>query len=251
MFEFGNCYYFNAAKKSDEKIEVSNAETSKAVLAAYSEDYHLGLWITGKRVTGSWAHADEDTNVYEMKAYVLNVLKRLGTPFGALVFAEESNDVWAKSTKITNHGGKLIAQFGIVSKKQLSKFDIESPVYYADINWNNLMKLTKGKSVSYQEIPKFPAVSRDLALLLDKNVEFAAIESAAYSAERKLLKDVRLFDVYEGKNLEEGKKSYAVNFTLQSEEKTLNDKAIEAVMNKIEQAIVKATGATVRGKKEK
>ena len=110
------------------------------------------------------------------------------------------------------------------------------------------MKLIKGKTVSFREIPKFPAVSRDLALLLDKNVEFAAIESAAYSAERKLLKDVRLFDVYEGKNLEEGKKSYAVNFTLQSEEKTLNDKAIEAVMNKIEQAIVKATGATVRGK---
>jgi phenylalanyl-tRNA synthetase beta chain len=142
----------------------------------------------------------------------------------------------------------LIAQFGIISKKQLSKLDIDAPVYYADINWTNLMKLIKGKSVSYQEIPKFPAVSRDLALLLDKNVEFASIEAAAYSAERKLLKDVRLFDVYEGKNLEEGKKSYAVNFTLQSEEKTLNDKAIEAVMNKIEQAIVKATGATVRGK---
>ena len=248
LFEFGNCYYFNAARKSEEKIAVSNAETSKAVLAPYSEDYHLGLWLTGKRVAGSWAHADEDSSVYEMKAYVLNVLRRLGTPFGSLVFAEESNDVWAKSTKITNHGGKLIAQFGIVSKKQLVKFDIEAPVYYADINWNNLTKLIKGKTVSFHDIPKFPAVSRDLALLLDKNVEFASIESAAYSAERKLLKDVRLFDVYEGKNLDEGKKSYAVNFILQSEEKTLNDKAIEAVMNKIEQAIVKATGATVRGK---
>ena len=207
LFEFGNCYYFNAARKSEEKIAVSNAETSKAVLAPYSEDYHLGLWLTGKRVAGSWAHADEDSSVYEMKAYVLNVLRRLGTPFGSLVFAEESNDVWAKSTKITNHGGKLIAQFGIVSKKQLVKFDIEAPVYYADINWNNLTKLIKGKTVSFHDIPKFPAVSRDLALLLDKNVEFAAIESAAYSAERKLLKDVRLFDVYEGKNLDEGKKS--------------------------------------------
>ena len=110
------------------------------------------------------------------------------------------------------------------------------------------MKLVKKVKVSYYDIPKYPAVSRDLALLVDKQTEFAQIEAAAYSAEKKLLKDVRLFDVYEGKNLVQGKKSYAVNFTLQSEEKTLNDKAIEAVMKKIEQSIVNATGATVRGK---
>ncbi len=248
FFEFGNCYYYDAAKKNPEKVEVSNAQTSKIVLSGYSEDFHLGLWVTGNRVKGSWAHADEESSVYELKAYVLNILRRVGVPFGALVISEESNDVWAKSTKISQKGGKTIVQFGIVSKKQTKKLDIDAPVYFADFNWNNLMKLVKGKNVTFYDIPKFPAVSRDLALLLDKKVEFAEIEAAAYGAERKLLREVKLFDVYDGKNLEEGKKSYAVNFTLQSDEKTLNDKAIEAVMNKIEQAIVKATGAVVRGK---
>lgn len=253
FFEYGNCYRFSPERnqpKVDEEGNVlkASASSSKKILAAYSEDYHLALWQTGKRVEGNWAHADEESSVYEMKAYVLNVLKRLGVPFGALVFGSESNDVFAASTTIQQRGGKLIAQFGIVSKKQTKKLDIDAPVYYADINWTNLMKLVKKVSVSYYDIPKFPAVSRDLALLLDTGVEFSQIEAAAYSAEKKLLKEVRLFDVYEGKNLEVGKKSYAVNFTLQSEEKTLNDKAIEAVMQKIEQAIVKATGATVRGK---
>ena len=253
FFEYGNCYRFSPERnqpKVDEEGNVlkASASSSKKILAAYSEDYHLALWQTGKRVEGNWAHADEESSVYEMKAYVLNVLKRLGVPFGALVFGSESNDVFAASTTIQQRGGKLIAQFGIVSKKQTKKLDIDAPVYYADINWTNLMKLVKKVSVSYYDIPKFPAVSRDLALLLDTGVEFSQIEAAAYSAEKKLLKEVRLFDVYEGKNLEAGKKSYAVNFTLQSEEKTLNDKAIEAVMQKIEQAIVKATGATVRGK---
>jgi phenylalanyl-tRNA synthetase beta chain len=110
------------------------------------------------------------------------------------------------------------------------------------------MKLIKKGGVSYYEIPKYPAVSRDLALLVDKNVEFAQIEQIAYQSEKKLLKEVKLFDVYEGKNLEEGKKSYAVNFMLQDENKTLNDKQIEAIMNKIEQSICQKLGAKVRGK---
>ena len=183
-----------------------------------------------------------------MKAYVLNILKRLGVPFGALVFGEEKNDVFSLATSISQRGGKVIAEFGIVTKKVAKKLDVEAPVYYADINWTNLMKLVKKVTVTYYDLSKFPAVSRDLALLVDESVEFAQIEAAAYQSEKKLLKEVKLFDVYEGKNLEAGKKSYAGNFTLQSEEKTLNDKAIEAIMTKIEQNICKATGATVRGK---
>ena len=253
FFEFGNCYYFSPEKnqeKVDEEGNVlkANAESSKKILAAYSEDYHLGLWQTGKRVNGNWAHADEESTVYEMKAYVLNILRRLGVPFGALVFGEEKNDVFSIATTITQRGGKKIAEFGIVTKAVAKKFDIEVPVFYADINWTNLMKLVKKVTVTYYDLSKFPAVSRDLALLVDESVQFAQIESAAYQAEKKLLKEVKLFDVYEGKHLEAGKKSYAVNFTLQSEEKTLNDKAIEAIMNKIEQNICKATGAVVRGK---
>lgn len=248
FFEFGNCYYYDESKKSAEKVDCANAETSKTILSAYSEDYHLGLWTTGKRVSGTWAHPDEDTSVYELKAYVMNIFSRLGLPFGAVVFGELKNDVFSKAVTVCNRGGKSIAQFGIVSKKQTKKFDIDAPVYYADINWTNLVKLIRKSEVSYTEIPKYPAVSRDLALLIDKNVEFAQIEQIAYQSEKKLLKEVKLFDVYEGKNLEQGKKSYAVNFVLQDETKTLNDKQIEAIMNKIEANICQKLGAKVRGK---
>ena len=253
FFEYGNCYRFDPEKnqpKVDEEGNVltASAESSKKILAAYSEDCHLALWQTGKRVNGNWAHADEESTVYEMKAYVLNILKRLGVPFGALVFGEAKNDIFSVATTITQRGGKKIAEFGIVTKKVAKAFDIEAPVFYADINWTNLMKLVKKVSVSYYDLSKYPAVSRDLALLVDEEIEFAQIEAAAYQAEKKLLKEARLFDVYEGKNLEKGKKSYAVNFTLQSDEKTLNDKAIEAIMNKIEQNICKSTAAVVRGK---
>ena len=253
FFEFGNCYYF-APERNQPKVDAegqpltASAASSKQILAAYSEDYHLALFQTGRRVSGNWAHGDEDSTVFEVKAHVLNILRRLGVPFGALVFGQEQNDLFAVSTTVEQRGGKRLAQFGVVSRKQTCKFDIDAPVYFADINWTALMRVVKKSSVSYYDIPKFPAVSRDLALLLDKQVPFAAVEQAAYQAERKLLKEVSLFDVYEGKNLPEGKKSYAVNFILQSEDKTLNDKAIEAVMQKIEQAVVKATGATVRGK---
>ncbi|MCM1313369.1 MAG: phenylalanine--tRNA ligase subunit beta [Bacteroides sp.] len=249
FFEYGNCYRYDESRRevleSGEKVD---GHTSKKVLAPYSEDYHLGLWLTGKRVNGSWAHADEETSVYELKAYVHNILRRLGVPFGVVVFGEKKNDLFSKAVTISNRGGKLIAEYGVVSKKQTKKLDIESPVYYADINWTNLMKLVRKAETKYAEIPKYPAVSRDLALLLDSNIEFARIEQIAYQSEKKLLKEVTLFDVYEGKNLEAGKKSYAVNFVLQDESKTLNDKQIEAIMTKIEQNICKQLGAKVRGK---
>lgn len=253
FFEYGNCYRYTPEKnqpKVDENGDVlkASADSSKKILAAYSEDYHLGLWQTGKRVNGNWAHPDEESTVYEMKAYVLNILKRLGVPFGALVFGEEKNDVFSIATTISQRGGKIIAEYGIVTKRIAKMFDVEVPVFYADINWNNLMALVKKVNVSYYDLSKYPAVSRDLALLVDEHVQFAQIEAAAYQSEKKLLKEVRLFDVYEGKNVENGKKSYAVNFILQSEDKTLNDKAIEAIMSKIERNVCQSTGAVVRGK---
>lgn len=253
FFEYGNCYRYTPEKnqpKVDENGDVlkASADSSKKILAAYSEDYHLGLWQTGKRVNGNWAHPDEESTVYEMKAYVLNILKRLGVPFGALVFGEEKNDVFSIATTISQRGGKIIAEYGIVTKRIAKMFDVEVPVFYADINWTNLMALVKKVNVSYYDLSKYPAVSRDLALLVDEHVQFAQIEAAAYQSEKKLLKEVRLFDVYEGKNVENGKKSYAVNFILQSEDKTLNDKAIEAIMSKIERNVCQSTGAVVRGK---
>ena len=149
------------------------------------------------------------------------------------MFKNGTNDIFSKSIVVENRGGKVIAQFGIVAKRLQVAFDIPTEVYFADIAWQQVMRLIRKEKVSYTDLPKFPAVSRDLALLVDKSVEFAQIESIAYQSERKLLKDVRLFDVYEGKNLPAGKKSYAVNFILQDESKTLNDKASDAIMQKL------------------
>jgi phenylalanyl-tRNA synthetase beta chain len=222
FFEFGNCYHFNAEKKNPEKV-----------LAAYSEELHLGLWITGKRVSNSWAHPDENTSVYELKAYVLNIFRRLGVNFGGLVFGNLSDDIYSVAISVHTRGGKLLATFGVLHKKIQKAFDIDNEVYYADLNWKELMKAIKNNTVAYKEISKFPAVKRDLALLIDKKVQFAEIEKIAYETDKKLLKSVELFDVYEGKNLEAGKKSYAVSFMLQDENATLNDKQIDKVMQKL------------------
>lgn len=250
MFEFGNCYYFNVDKKCPNIIHgVSNSrdpEVIKHVLDAYSEDYHMGLWITGRRVNGNWAHANEDTSYAELKSYVMNILQRLGVPYGMLVFADGGEDIFDKSQEICNRAGKTLVKMGIVSRSVLKKFDIDNPVYFADINWSLIMRAIRNNVVKYSDISKFPAVSRDLALLLDENVEFAKIEEIAYKTEKKLLKSVSLFDVYEGKNLPAGKKSYAVNFVLQDEGKTLNDKTIDAVMSNLIQQFKDKLNAELR-----
>ncbi|MBO4907294.1 MAG: phenylalanine--tRNA ligase subunit beta [Bacteroidaceae bacterium] len=250
FFEFGNCYYFDASRKSDVIIPgVSSSrdpEVIKHVLDAYSEDYHLGLWTTGKRVTGSWAHPDEDQTFYGLKAQVLNIFQRLGIPFGAIVFGEGKGDIFSHSISIETRGGKQLAQLGIVAKRLQVAFDIPTEVYFADICWKQVMQLIRKQKVSYYDLPKFPAVSRDLALLVDQAVDFAQIEAIAYQTEKKLLRDVRLFDVYEGKNLPAGKKSYAVNFILQDETRTMGDKQIEAVMQKLIANLTKQLGAELR-----
>ena len=238
FFEFGNCYYKNPATTEEQKA----ADT----LAAYSEDLHLGLWLTGKRVEASWAHPEEPSSVYELKAYVGHILTRLGAPVCKLKQQAGANDIFAKSLALEDNNGTVVLEFGLVKKALTAAFDISAEVYFADINWTLLMKKTKKHSVNFTEISKFPAVSRDLALLVDKSVEFARIEQIAFAADKKFLKKVTLFDVYEGKNLEVGKKSYAVNFLLQDETKTMNDKQTDAVMAKIIASLEKQLGAKLR-----
>ena len=235
FFEYGNCYYYNKEKKDAEKV-----------LACYSEDYHLGLWLTGKRVSGSWTHADEESSVYELKAYVENIFARLGLNMRSVVVGNLTDGIYSAALSYHTRGGKLLATVGIVSKKITKAFDIDNEVFYADINWKNVLQAIKSVKVSYTELSKFPSVKRDLALLLDKNVQFADIERIAYECERKLLKAVELFDVYEGKNLEPGKKSYAISFILQDEEKTLNDKQIDKIMSKLIASYEKQLGAKLR-----
>ena len=235
FFEFGNCYHYSPEKKNDEDP-----------IKAYTEEMHLGMWTTGKRVEGSWAHADEKTSFYELKAYVLNIFTRLGVNPGIVVTETSDNNIFGKALALKARSGKVLCEMGTVCHKLLKKMDIDQEVFFADINWDNVMRAIKKNEVLYHDISKFPSVSRDLALLIDKSVEFEQIEQIAHQTEKKLLKSVELFDVYEGKNLPEGKKSYAVNFILQDETKTLNDKQIEAIMTKLINNLKQKLGAELR-----
>lgn len=236
FFEFGNCYDYNIDHKKE-------GET----LAEFSEDYRLGLWVSGSRVDNNWAHPNEKSSVYELKAYVENILVRLGVNLQKVIFGNLANDIYSAGLSITTSSGRQLGTMGIVSPKICKELDIETDVCYAELSWTLLMKEIKKSKVTFSEISKFPAVKRDLALLLEKNVQFAEIEKIATESERKLLKDVALFDVYEGKNLPAGKKSYAVSFYLQDEGKTLNDKQIDAIMKKIQTNLEQKLGAQLRG----
>ena len=235
FFEFGNCYDYNIDHKKE-------GET----LAEFSEDYRLGLWMSGSRVDNNWAHPNEKSSVYELKAYVENILVRLGVNLQKVIFGNLANDIYSAGLSITTSSGRQLGTMGIVSPKICKELDIETDVYYAELSWTLLMKEIKKSKVTFSEISKFPAVKRDLALLLDKNVQFAEIEKIATESERKLLKNIALFDVYEGKNLPAGKKSYAVSFYLQDEGKTLNDKQIDAIMKKIQTNLEQKLGAQLR-----
>ena len=235
FFEFGNVYTFNPEKQNDDDP-----------MQAYREQYHCGLWVTGKRVEGSWAHVDEDSSFYELRSCVINILRRIGVKRGMIVLKKSENDIFSSGMTVENRGGKKLYEMGIISKKLLKQFGLDNPVFYAELNWTALMKMVKKNEVVYTEVPKFPAVSRDLAFLVDNSVEFAQIEQIALQTEKKLLKKVELFDVYEGDKLPAGKKSYAVNFILQDEEKTMGDKQIDAIMQKLIVNIKKQLGAELR-----
>ncbi|MDD3788919.1 MAG: phenylalanine--tRNA ligase subunit beta, partial [Petrimonas sp.] len=234
FYEFGNCYFFDAEKKREDKI-----------LAEYSEETHVALWICGKRTHKNWAAAEEQSSVFELKAHIINILKRLGISENQVIFEPLQTGIFSTGMHIRTRQRQL-GSFGIVSAKLRKAFDIDTDVFFAEMNWDAILKESEKHEVQFSEISRFPAVSRDLALLIDKNVTFAEIEQIARKSERKLLKEVSLFDVYEGKNLPEGKKSYAVNFVLQDSEKTLNDKQIDAVMQKIQQNLERELGAQLR-----
>ena len=234
FYEFGNCYSFNA-----------EADTEKGALAPYSEEYRMGMWLTGNEVANSWAQKDIQTSFFILKGYIENVLTRLGMK-GKYTTEQTSDDIYSAVLVYKTRGGKEIGKAGIISKNILRKFDIETEVYFAEFNFAMLCKESVKTKTTYTELSKFPPVKRDLALLVDTSIKFSEIEKIARESERKLLKEVSLFDVYEGKNLEAGKKSYAVSFILQDTEKTLADKQIDAVMNKIITNLENKVGAKLR-----
>ena len=235
FYEFGNVYSRDPQKEP----------TAEKPLASYSERAALGIWMTGDKTPASWNTKAAEATVYDLKAAVENIFRRLGVNAAELQSRQGNDEIFSAKLDIDSRSGKHIATLGLVRRALLKKFDIAQDVAYAEIDWNALYKLTARRRVTFTEIPRTQPVERDLALLIDKSVRFADIEAAIRGAEKRLLRDVRLFDVYEGKNLPEGKKSYAVSMTLQDNEKTLNDKQIEAVMAKIIKA-VRNLGAELR-----
>lgn len=235
FFEAGNVYAYDPAKDNqDESVK------------AYSQEYHIALWLTGMRVENSWVHPNEQTSFYELKAYVENILRRAGLADGTVVSTHTENNIFAYGLTLKTRGGKVLADYGKLSKKVLHTVDIDNDVYYAELNWAAILKATRKNKIEFKELNKYPSVSRDLALLLDEQVEFAQIEAIARQTEKKFLRKVELFDVYQGKNLPAGKKSYAVNFILEDDNQTLTDKQIEAIMQKLIKNLTTQLAAELR-----
>ena len=237
FFEFGNCY--------TRRAEGQSAETD-APLKGFEEEHRLGLWLSGTRTENSWLHADEQTSVYELKAYVENILRRLGVDEKKTVRRTFTNEIYSSGMTIETAAGRTLATFGIVDRRIARQADIDTEVSFAELSWTALMKETRRATTVFREIPKFPEVRRDLALLVDTAVTFAEIEQTAAETDRKLLRRVVLFDVYEGKNLPAGKKSYAVSFYLQDAERTLTDRRIDDLMAKLCRNLESKLGAQLR-----
>lgn len=235
MYEFGDVYRYDA--------ETDNTEVA---LAPYTEHQALGIWLTGNNHDDSWADAVRPLSVYDLKAAVENIFRRLGINEKEVVVEQFDNDLLTPALSYKNRGGKLIGVLGVVDADVAKKFDVDQEVYFAQFNWHLLCKLAAKKDVKYYDLPKTLPVRRDLALLVDSTVTYEQIKRVVEQSERKLLKKVTLFDVYEGKHLEAGKKSYAIAMFLQDDQKTLQDKQIEAVMKKVVTNLQKEVGAQLR-----
>jgi phenylalanyl-tRNA synthetase beta chain len=235
FYEFGNTYTQNPERQKGNNY-----------LSAMKEEFKCALWLTGNSISNNWIHPTEKTSFYELKSYVENILLRMGIVPKKRIYKLFNNDIFSDALLIETLSGKQLGVMGILRKSICKPFDISTEVYFAELNWDLLLKENKNTEVKYTEISKFHPVRRDLALLVDKNISFAEIEKNIWQTDKKLLKNTFLFDVYEGKNLPEGKKSYAIGLILQDEEKTLNDKQIESTMFRIQKNLEEQLGAQLR-----
>lgn len=236
MYEFGNVYSFNPQAES----------TEEKPLAPYSEASKLGIWMTGCVRTAGWLRQACTATVYDLRAVVENIFARLGINAKEIKLTQGDCSIFSASLQIATRSGKTLGHLGILSKAILKSFDLKQDVFFAELNWAELVKISTRNKVTYTPLPKTMAVKRDLALLVDNAVTLQQIDATVRESERKLLRDVTLFDVYEGDKLPAGKKSYAINITLQDDERTLNDKQIDAVMNKIITNLRQKVGAELR-----
>ncbi|MBQ4821981.1 phenylalanine--tRNA ligase subunit beta [Aquimarina sp. MMG016] len=223
LFEFGKTYH----QYNSERIE----------------NKHLSIITSGNRAKESWKTTQQSSDFFYLKGIVMTILERLGLK--KLKTSPIKNDLFSEGISLSLGKTKLV-DFGIVKKSVLKHFSISQEVLYADFNWDNVLEYAKHNKVKYKDIPKFPEVRRDFALLLDNAISFEEIHMIAKQTEKQLLKEISLFDVYQGKNLPDGKKSYAVSFTLQDENKTLTDKQIDKIMNKLQHNFENKLGAELR-----
>ncbi|MDR1724814.1 MAG: phenylalanine--tRNA ligase subunit beta [Bacteroidales bacterium] len=236
IFEFGNCY-----KRNIETFLDSN------ITNRYDEQQHLAVFVTGNLQDENWIQKPQKTDFYYLKNIVVNVLQRLRIDESRFNVENVETDYFEQGLQLVNRdNNKIYVQFGKLKSKICKVFDIKQEVFYVDFSWTLLLKMLSKKEIKYEEVAKYPEVRRDLALVVDKNVTFKEIYSLAMQTEKHLLKDIFLFDVYDGDKLEEGKKQYAVSFILQDNEKTLTDKQIEAIMNKLLKSFEVKLGAKLR-----
>ncbi|MEE1253670.1 MAG: phenylalanine--tRNA ligase subunit beta [Paludibacteraceae bacterium] len=239
LYEFGNCYHY---KSNPAALEHNPTNP----LIEYTEEPHLGIWLTGNKTMSSWVAKEEKSSFYQLRAFVNNIFIRLGVDLAKTKMEPIQSELYDNGLIIYAPNGKQIATIGIVAYTIRKQFDIDQEVFYADLDWNQLMRQNKQYKAVINDLPKYPEVKRDFALLVDKSVQFADLARAAFETEKKLLKHVYLFDVYEGKNLEAGKKSYALSFILQDENNTLKDSQIENIMTRLQKTFEEKFNATLR-----
>ncbi len=233
LYEFGNVYHFDGDKTCDHPVK------------NYSEAEHIGIWITGNKETENWKVKEEPTTFFTLKANVENILSKLGISPDTCTIESISNDIFSEGLEYRRNN-VTIGRIGFVNNKILKNGNIDADVFYGDLNWTLILKAISNNKVSYTPLLKYPEVRRDLALLIDKEVQFSTLKALAFKAERQILRSVDIFDVYQGANLPEGKKSYALSFILQDNEKTLNDKQIEKTMSRLISAYEREAGAQIR-----
>ncbi|HSN50248.1 MAG TPA: phenylalanine--tRNA ligase subunit beta, partial [Bacteroidales bacterium] len=234
LYEFGNCYA---------KIPVKEHSTSP--LDAYREEKHLALFLTGKATAENWNNPEAKLDFFHLKAYVQNILNRIGIDPGTLD-PQPWESPMIREGLSWNAGKKQLVSFGILSKEILKQFDLRQEVYYADFSWDLILKKVRTDDIEIKELPKFPEVRRDLALVLDRSISFGEIERLAFQTEKNILKQVGLFDVYEGEKIGADKKSYALSFILADEKKTLTEQEIDKTMNKLIRAFEEKLSARLR-----
>jgi len=234
LYEFGVVY-----KKNPDTL------TEDDILKRFNEEQHLSLLVTGNKEVESWYHTANAADFFEIKSFVHKVLKRLGIDMGKLNTESVSSGFFDRCVIYTK-GSKTLVEVGVLKRDILQRFDIKQDVFYAEFNWSYLLKQLKSSRIDYADLSKYPEVRRDLALLINKEVQFKEIVEIAHKTEKNILRNVNLFDVFEDEKMGKDKKSYAVSFILQDQKKTLTDKEIDKVMNKLMRAYQHQLGAVIR-----